>query len=171
VQLPFGADKRWLKSGAGNAIAGGWMVSAIATYEAGSPINITQADNTGSFGGVQRPNPTGADPVTTGDTLGRLAGYINPGAYALAAPFTFGTAPRTDPNLRTPSRTNCDFVITKSVPLKGSARAQFRIEMLNATNSPKFVGPASRVGVATFGTITTQAGFSRTTQFLFRLDF
>ena len=30
MQLPFGADRRWLKSGAGNAIAGGWMVSAIA---------------------------------------------------------------------------------------------------------------------------------------------
>jgi hypothetical protein len=171
VQLPFGADKRWLKSGAGNAIAGGWMVAAIATYDAGSPINITQADNTGSFGGVQRPNPTGIDPVTAGDTLDRLTGYINPGAYALAAPFTFGTAPRTNPHLRTPTRTNCDLVITKSVPLNGSARAQFRIEMLNVTNSPKFVGPASRVGVATFGMITTQAGFSRTTQFLFRLDF
>jgi hypothetical protein len=147
------------------------MVSAIATYEAGSPINVTQADNTGSFGGVQRPNPTGASPITTGDTLARLGAYINPGAYSLAAPFTFGTAPRTDPNLRIPGRTNYDLVIMKSVPLRGSTRAQFRIEMLNATNSPKFIGPASRVGVATFGTITTQAGFSRTTQFMVRVDF
>jgi hypothetical protein len=170
VQLPFGADGRWLKSGIGNALAGGWMLSAVATYEAGSPINITQADNTGSFGGVQRPNLTGADPVTTGDTLDRLAGYINPAAYALAAPFTFGTAPRTDPSLRTPARTNYDVVVAKSLPFAGTARAQFRIEVLNATNNPKFVGPASRVGVATFGTITTQAGFSRTTQFLFRVD-
>jgi hypothetical protein len=171
VQLPFGADRRWLKSGAGNAIAGGWMVSAIATYDAGSPINVTQADNTGSFGGVERPNLTGSNPVTTGDTLGRLGSYINPGAYSLAAPFTFGTAPRTDPNLRIPARTNYDLVIMKSVPLRGSARAQFRVEMLNATNSPKFIGPASRFGVATFGTITTQAGFSRTTQFMVRVDF
>jgi hypothetical protein len=171
VELPFGVGKPWLKDGLGNLLAGGWTFSAVATYDAGAPINITQADNTGSFGGVQRPNLTGVDPVTAGDTLDRLATYINPAAFSLAAPFTFGTAPRTDPNLRIPGRANYDFVLAKSVPFMGAARAQFRVEMLNATNNPKFVGPASRVGVSTFGTITTQAGFSRTAQFMFRVDF
>jgi hypothetical protein len=153
-----------------NHIVGGWTISAIATWESGSPINITQADNTGSFGGVQRPNLTGVDPMTEGDTLDRLNGWINPAAYALASPFTFGTAPRTDPRNRTHLRTNYDVVFMKNIPLMRSARAQFRIEMLNATNIPKFTGPASRVGLANLGAITTQAGFSRTTQFLFRVQ-
>jgi hypothetical protein len=56
------------------------------------------------------------------------------------------------------------------VPLKGSARAQFRIEMLTRPTARSSSAPPP-AGVATFGTITTQAGFSRTTQFLFRLDF
>jgi trimeric autotransporter adhesin len=170
-ELPFGNGRKWATSGLGGALAGGWMVSAIATYDAGSPINITQADNTGSFGGVQRPNVVpGLGPNTPGSTLDRLTGYINPAAYSSAPAFTFGNAPRTDPNLRTPGRENLDLVFAKTVPLAGKTRGQFRIELLNATNTPKFVGPAAVFGASTFGTITTQAGFSRLTQFMFRVD-
>jgi hypothetical protein len=169
-ELPFGQGKRWASSGPANRIIGGWTVSAIASWESGSPINITQADNTGSFGGVQRPHLTGQDPGTSGSTLDRLNGWIDPAAYQLAAPFTFGTAPRTDPRNRTHLRTNQDIVFMKNIALKGSARAQFRIEMLNATNIPKFTGPAARVGTSNLGAITTQAGFSRTTQFLMRFQ-
>ena len=43
--------------------------------------------------------------------------------------------------------------------------------MLNATNNPKLVEPPAVLGVSTFATITAQAGFPRTTQFLFRVDF
>ena len=171
VELPFGAGKPWATGRIGNAVAGGWMVSAVITYDAGSPINVTQADNTGSFGGVQRPNVVaGVDPNTAGATLDRLNGYISTAAYAAAPAFTFGSAPRTDPELRTPGRANLDLVVAKTVGLSSHAKAQFRIEMLNATNTPKFVGPASQFGVSTFGLINTQAGFSRTTQFMFRVD-
>ena len=100
-ELPFGEGKPWASSGAANRIIGGWTVSAIASWESGSPINITQADNTGSYGVVQRPHLTGQDPRTSGSTLDRLNGWIDPAGYQLAAPFTFGTAPRTDPRNRT----------------------------------------------------------------------
>jgi hypothetical protein len=33
------------------------------------------------------------------------------------------------------------------------------------------VGPASQFGLSTFGQITTQAGFSRLTQFMVRVNF
>jgi len=170
VELPFGAGKPWATGRLGNALAGGWSVSAVVTYDAGSPINVTQADNTGSFGGVQRPNLTGADPNTSGATLDRLPGYISTLAYSAAPAFTFGNAPRTDPDLRTPGRGNLDLVLAKTVSLMSRAKAQFRIEMLNVTNTPKFVGPATQFGVSTFGLINAQAGFSRTTQFMFRID-
>jgi trimeric autotransporter adhesin len=171
IQLPFGEGRRWATSGLPNALAGGWTFSGILTYESGSPINIVQADNTGSFGGVQRPHLTAVDPNTTGDTLDRLNNWIDPAAYQLTAPFTFGTAPRTDPRISTHFRTNYDIVLAKNVGLAGSKSVQFRIEMLNATNNPKFQGPAARVGDATFGAITTQSGFSRTTQFMVRFQF
>jgi trimeric autotransporter adhesin len=170
VELPFGEGRRWATAGLANALGGGWTFSGIFTYESGSPINIVQADNTGSFGGIQRPHWTAIDPTTEGDTLDRLNNWIDPAAYELAAPFTFGTAPRTDPRNRTHFRTNYDIVLAKNVSLEGSARLQFRIEMLNATNNPKFQGPEARVGVATLGAITMQSGFSRTTQFMIRFN-
>jgi len=171
VELPLGEGKRWATHGLANALAGGWSVSAIATYESGFPENIIQnADNTGSFSGVQRPNWTGVDPVTAGSTVDRLNTYINPAAYEAAAPFTFGTGPRTDPRIRTPFRTNYDVVVAKTVGLRSALKAQIRIEVLNATNNPKFVsGGDSRFGRSSFGTITAQAGFPRTGQFLIRL--
>jgi hypothetical protein len=171
VELPFGAGKRWATSGLANLLAGGWIFTAIASYESGQPLNITQdSDNSGSFSGVQRPNWTGSDPVTPGDVIDRLNNYINPDAYQAAAPFTFGTGPRTDPRIRSPFRTNYDVVFAKNVGLGGQLKAQIRFEILNATNNPKFQGGGdARLGRSTFGTITTQAGFPRTGQFMFRL--
>jgi hypothetical protein len=170
VELPFGAAKRWATKGLANTIAGGWTFSAIATYESGQPLNVTQnADNSGSFSGVQRPNWTGADPITSGSTLDRLLNYVNPAAYEAAPPFTFGTGKRTDPRIRSPFRTNYDVVLAKTLTVVGSLKAEIRIEMLNATNNPKFVGGGdARFGRSSFGTITQQAGFPRTTQFLLR---
>jgi hypothetical protein len=170
VELPFGEGKPWTTKGLANIIAGGWTVSVIATYESGQPLNVVQnADNTGSFSGVQRPNWTGADPTTPGSTIDRLINYINPAAYEAAQPFTFGTGARTDPRIRSPFRTNYDMVLAKTLSVGTSLKAQIRLEMLNTTNNPKFVGGGdSRFGRSSFGTISRQAGFPRTTQFLLR---
>jgi selenocysteine lyase/cysteine desulfurase len=43
------------------------------------------------------------------------------------------------------------------------------VEMLNATNSPKFVGPETRLGTAQFGKITQQAGLMHITQLMVRI--
>jgi len=170
VELPFGEGKPWATKGLANIIAGGWTVSVIATYESGQPLNVVQnADNTGSFSGVQRPNWTGVDPATPGSTIDRLINYINPAAYEAAQPFTFGTGTRTDPRIRSPFRTNYDMVLAKTLSVGTSLKAQIRLEMLNATDNPKFVGGGdSRFGRSSFGTISRQAGFPRTTQFLLR---
>jgi hypothetical protein len=108
------------------------------------------------------------DPATPGNTIDRLNNYINPAAYALAPAFTFGTGPRTDDRIRTPFRINYDVAITKSTPVVGRVKAEIRVELLNATNTPKFVGPETRLGTAQFGTITQQAGLMRTTQLMLR---
>ena len=170
VRLPFGEGRKWAKTGVANVLIGGWDLSLVAMYESGFPVNVVQiTDNTGSFGGTQRPNWTGVDPATPGNTTDILTNYINPAAYALAPAFTFGTGPRTDERVRTPFRTNYDLAIIKSIPIAGRLRAEFRVELLNATNNPKFVGPETRLGTAQFGTITQQAGLMRTTQLMLRL--
>ena len=170
VRLPFGEGRKWSTTGLTNVLVGGWDLSVVATYESGFPVNVVAiTDNTGSFGGTQRPIWTGADPATSGDTIDRLNAYINPAAYALAPAFTFGTGPRTDDRVRTPFRTNYDVALMKSTKVAGRLQAEVRLEWLNATNTPKFVGPETRLGTAQFGTITQQAGLMRTTQLMIRL--
>jgi hypothetical protein len=164
IELPFGRGRHWANQGGlAEALAGGWTVAGIFYFESGFPINVGQlGDNTGTFGGEQRPNiNTSVDPNTSGDRETRFNGWINPAAYSLAPAFTFGNAPRTNPDLRTPDRNNIDLVISKDVSLSGQARAQVRLELLNLTNHVKTNGVEQRLGESNFGTITSQAGFMR----------
>ena len=50
VELPFGQGRRWLDwSGTLNAIFGGWAVSAVAGYQSGFPLAISQNTTTRGF--------------------------------------------------------------------------------------------------------------------------
>ncbi|HEY7293306.1 MAG TPA: carboxypeptidase regulatory-like domain-containing protein [Vicinamibacterales bacterium] len=174
VEVPYGQGRKWgNKPGVTDAILGGWLVAGVFEWVSGFPINVTQAgDNTGTFSGEQRPNVvSGVDPTTPGDREVRFDGWINPNAYSLAAPFTFGNAPRTNPDLRTPDRNNIDLVVSKDFPLHNTIKGQIKIELLNLTNHVKTDGPEQRLGRSDFGLITTQAGFMRITQITFRVNF
>lgn len=174
VRLPFGRDRQFMnRSGPADWILGGWTVSAIATMESGFPLAIGQSpSNSGLFGSGQRPNVVqGVDPGTSGGTVDRLDAWLNPAAWTQAPAFTFGNAPRTDPRVRTPMRNNLDITFNKEFRLGGTARAQLRAELLNATNTPKFRGFGNTFGTSAFGRITTQAGFMRITQISVRFLF
>jgi len=174
VELPFGRGRHWLSQGGlADALAGGWTLAAILDFESGFPINVGQlGDNTGTFAGEQRPNiVSGVDAATSGDREARFNGWINPLAYSLAPAFTFGNAPRTNPDLRTPDRDNIDMVISKDVSVTSQVRGQLRIELLNLTNHVKTNGVEQRLGESNFGLISSQAGFMRITQITFRVMF
>ena len=187
VELPFGEGKKWLQSGFGAAILGNWTVSSIIGIESGFPMQVrNNTNNLNIFSRVQYANPGSGDGATTGTRDERIAppagGGCNTGdcgiglwldaAGFVAAPgYTLGTLPRTLPNLRTPHRNNWDFSAAKQVNLKGNMRGEFRIELLNLTNTVKVTGPVASVGSASFGQIRTQSGFMRLTQLTFRLSF
>jgi hypothetical protein len=172
-QLPFGQGRKWMKNGGlSDALLGGWTVASVITLESGFPINVTQSDNSNTFSGQQRPNlVSGTDPNTSGSLDDRLNSWINPSAFALAAANTIGNAPRTFGDLRTPRRDNVDLSLSKDVMLGGGMRAQVRVEMINLTNTPKVRGPVQSLSASNFGQITTQSGFMRMTQIMFRLSF
>ena len=179
VQLPFGEGKRWASSGAGAMILGNITLSSIISLESGFPIAVSNNSNNlnAGFFLMQRVNTTGADPNTDGSRDDRLfyAGnpglWLNAGAFSDPGLFNLGTAPRTLADVRTPARNNWDFVATKDIRLAGRARAQIRYEVLNITNLAKTAGPTQALGSTTFGRITTQRGFMRLTQLMFRLSF
>jgi hypothetical protein len=96
VRLPMGAGHRWLTSGAGNALLGGWSVTVAARFQNGFPVSVWQStNNSGLLGSAQRPNLVpGVALATSGSLEDRLNNWINAAAFTAAPAFTFGNAPR-----------------------------------------------------------------------------
>jgi trimeric autotransporter adhesin len=176
--LPFGKGKPWGTGSIADRIAGGWNISPVLSFQTGMPASIWQNNNNaGTLGGIQRPNVVlGVDPCTSGTTTQRLdkntAGqnWFNPAAFTQAPQFTLGNAPRTL-NCRIAHQFNLDAAIRKNVRLRETSQVSFRLEILNLTNTPKFLNPEMRLGRGTFGTITAQAGFPRIIQYMIRYEF
>jgi len=182
VELPFGNGKKWANgSRAADLIVGGWTLSAAINLQSGFPIQIQQtADSRLGGANMNRPNFSGAPLETPGGYADRLASadhptatWVNPGAFTLAPAGTFGNVPRTITDARTPPQYNTDAVFMKNFRLAGSHAAQLKIEMLNLFNRVNTRGlrGANNIGNANFGQITTQAGFMRITQIMFRYSF
>jgi hypothetical protein len=182
VELPFGEGKKWgSESKVADLLAGGWTIVAAINVQSGFPLNVAQADNTALLGGVQRPNlVAGADLGTSGSTEDRYASadhptatWINTAAFTAAPAFTFGNAPRTITDERSPGQFNVDAVFNKRFRLGGQNSAELKIEMLNLLNRVNVRALVGRntIGNANFGTIGAQAGFMRITQLMFRFSF
>ena len=180
-ELPFGRGKKFgADSSLAEWVAGGWQLTAAINLQSGFPLEVQQSDNTGTFSSVQRPNLVpGVDLATPGDYAGRLASadhptatWINPAAFTLAAPFTYGNAPRTITDLRTPPQYNVDGVFIKNLRF-GTKTAQVKIEMLNLFNrvNVRALQGRNTFGNSNFGQTATQAGFMRITQVMFRYSF
>jgi hypothetical protein len=153
-QLPVGRGRHFGgdMSGALNAIVGGWQVSGISTFKDGFPLSIVaDNNNTGSFGGGQRPNLVG-DPHTSNQTINH---WFNTAAFAQPAAFTFGNVPRTMPNLRAPGINTTDLGIQKYWNPSERWKLEFRAEAYNIANHPQFFAPDANFGDPTFGTVTS----------------
>jgi len=179
VQPPFGRGRKWATGRVADWIAGGWTVSAAINLQSGFPLFVVQSDNTGTFGGTQRPNLTGAPFVTPGSYADRLASadhptatWISKDAFTAAPANTFGNGPRTLPRARTPGQYNADAVFIKDFRLYGKT-AQLKIEELNLFNrvNVRALRGSGVFGNSNFGQTNIQAGFMRITQIMFRFSF
>jgi hypothetical protein len=153
-QLPVGHGKHFGNdmSGPLNAVVGGWQVSGISTFKDGFPLSITaDNNNTGSFGGSQRPNLVG-DPHISNPTIQE---WFNTAAFAQPAAFTFGNVGRTMPNLRAPGINTTDLGIQKYWNASERWKVEFRAEAYNIANHPLFFAPDTGFGDPAFGTITS----------------
>jgi trimeric autotransporter adhesin len=172
-ELPFGKGKAFAnKGGVLNYVVGGWVMNSVSIFQTGFPLQISQSTNFNSgFGyAAQRPNATGISPVTSGSLEQRLGDYINAAAFSTAPEFTFGNVGRTI-NMRGPGQVNFDMSLFKNFVIKERVKSQFRLEALNAMNTPLFYGPNVSFGSSSFGTITSQANFSRQLQMALRFSF
>lgn len=152
-QLPFGKGKRFYGDASRllDAFIGGWEISAFWLLQGGNPLQISQSGGV-LWNGTQRPNLIG-DPSTSGRMQDRLNNYFNPNAFSRPDPDTFGTAPRYL-NYRGPGIRTIDAALLKNWTTKEGQRFEFRLEAVNATNTPVFGDPAASYGASNFGQIT-----------------
>ncbi len=171
-ELPFGKGKAFLnKGGLIDRIAGGWQVNAIGIYQSGFPVTVTQAvNNSLAYSRLQRPNVvTGVSAATPGSVQDRLDNFLNLAAFSAAPAGTLGNAPRNlGVRMPAPQRT-WDLGLFKNAAIFERLKAQFRLEAINALNTPIFRLTNTAFGNANFGKITSQANFPRTVQLSVRV--
>jgi hypothetical protein len=167
--VPVGAGHKWLKAGVGNALLGGWSLTMAGRFQNGFPVSVWQSNNnSGLLGSSQRPNIVPGVPLATSGSLeDRLTNWINASAFTNAPAFTFGNAPRTLPNLRTPGQRNVDLSIQKMQTI-ATRTISIRADVLNLFDNPLFTTLQSQFGTPTFGQLTAVGGYARSVQFQVR---
>jgi len=185
--LPFGKQGRWLRSGVGNYILGGWSGSMIHRYNTGAPLSISA----GNFDSQALFNPNLRADVLLGPDQQKLGGsvdnpdlargtpYLNPAAFAnppltsRRVPIRLGNAPRYLPNVRGFSRYGEDFSLIKKtdLPFREGMNFEIRIDALNIFNRIGISNPITDVNDANFGRIFNKAGGPRTMQIGARITF
>ena len=150
VNLPWGSNKFW----------GRWSLNAVGIVQSGRPFTVTTQVITGD-----RPNAVpGVDwrPTDQGPDA-----WINPAAFSIPAPNTFGNLGRNTlwgPPLRT-----LDVSLVKTEAIQ-DARLEFRAEFFNIFNHPNFGLPNSSIG-PTLGLISSTSVPERQIQFGVKLAF
>jgi hypothetical protein len=130
--------KRW--GAVASHILGDWQLNVIASFLAGTPIDVRSGANTAglaaSFGNLdQRPDLIPGVPVylhNAGDPLQ----YLNPAAFSLPAVGKFGNLGRGA--IRGPGSKNFDLSVVKNWRARDRYNLQFRAEMFNAFNHVNF---------------------------------
>jgi hypothetical protein len=185
-ELPLGTGKPFLN---GNRVvaklAGGWRVSGIQQYQSGSPMNVIVSNTLPIFNSVLRPNVVAGVPVRAPVGEGGFDPardrWINPNAFTLPAPYTFGNAGRWLSDLRRPAFINEDFSIMKRTVVHERVTVDFRTDFFNAFNRVIFGGLAGSPfssgfnnnlsNPATFGLTGSQANLPRQIQFGLKVNF
>jgi len=154
-------------------LAGGWTISGIHQYSSGKPIVLTANNSLPIFNGALRPNVVaGVDRMASFSHFDPATDrYINPAAFTVPAPYTFGTAARSYTDLRSFPYYNESYGVVKRTPLRERINLTFRAEFFNVFNRTVFAAPASNVSNANFGRVSSQANTPRQGQVALKLEF
>jgi len=149
--LPFGPQGKWLQEGLVGRILGDWQVSGIFAAISGTPINFF-ASNAGlrAPGNTQRPNVSATPEVLGG--IGGNALWFDRAVFSAPPAGTWGNVARNG-LLTGPAYVNLDASIVKIVRF-GDRHVEFRVDLLNATNTPHYSNPSGDLSSGNFGRVT-----------------
>ena len=185
VELPFGKGRHLLNHlGAADRLVSGWQLSGVYTAQVGGPVAVgTPTNLTGTFNAVtdvygsyssnSRPNNNGQSAKLSGSAVSRLNQWFNTSVFSQPAPFTYGTAGRTLPDVRWDGINNLDFGLFKNNRFGHENRfnLQVRAESFNVANHRRFGIAGMQLGNSTFGVVSSQANTPRLIQMALKLTF
>jgi Carboxypeptidase regulatory-like domain/TonB dependent receptor len=188
-ELPIGPGKRFLPvNGAAGKLVGGWNVSLVAAYDAGTVLPISGGSQQPLFNSCANsfaicPNAAVRPNLVAGVNPKAFSGgkfhpstdtYLNPAAFSDPGQFAIGDAPPTLPNVRGFPYYNENISLIKNTKVSERATLQFRADMFNVFNRVVFAAPDTNfndVVTGGFGKVTGQFNSPRVIQFALRMDF
>ena len=179
-ELPFGAQKHWLKNAGGvtQLLVSGWTTSAIVNLQTGFPFSPQLGFNAVNNGDTRNPIRPSWNADYSGTLYPRTAAqWFDPTAFVLPTVTvgtttygTFGNVKRD--SLLGPGLKELDFSASKQTRLSERVGLEFRAEFFNLLNHTNFNTPnpvvytAANAGISpTAGVITATATTSRQVQF------
>lgn len=154
-----------------DAVAGGWQLGSILTYQSGFPLTISAnaRDSSNIGAGFDRPNAVaGVDPVLPRGQQ-TTEHFFNKAAYSAQVFGTFGNVGRD--TMIGPRILNLDASLIKDFKFTESRFLQFRWEMFNALNHPNWGDPNTNFYSSGFGTIAGTRTAMRQMQLALKLVF
>jgi hypothetical protein len=168
-QLPFGKGHRWLQSGIGSAVLGGWELNGITTLQSGFPLTPgINVDTCVCGNNASRPHALRNPNIPESERT--LERWFDTTAFAIPEQYTIGNAGRG--LIWGPGSRNFDLEIGKRFIIPKAREGtvlEFRGELYNITNTPYFNNPNVQVGAGTFGRITSVSNSGRQAQLALKL--
>jgi len=146
-ESPFGKGKKWVTSGPGAWILGGWQFNNLMSLYTGQPFTVS-----GNGGDLNAPGSGQvADCIGEPNKIGIVGGsgqFYDPGAFAQPEGARFGTCGVN--TLPGPGVFNMDIGLFRKFQVNERVDLQFRAEMFNVTNTPHFSNPQGNVTSGSF---------------------
>lgn len=151
---------------------GGWQMSAIVQLYSGTPLSLTTGQDRALRGLTNRPDRQRDAKLDSGRPRTDLVTrYFDTSAYTPNGAGMFGSAPRSDSQLRGPGSVDTNISVNKMFHIRESKALQLRSEFFNLVNRPNFGNPGVNIDApGSFGRITS-AGDGRIIQFALKFLF
>jgi len=154
VQLPFGKNERWLQSGPGSWLLGGWQINPLMSILTGAPFTVNAGGNLNANGASQTADLVGiyrkthGRPLRTGQTCGQgdlTCHFFDPAAFAaplITSPANahFGNTNRNE--FRGPGYFSMNLSVIRDFRFKERYIVEIRADTFSLTNTPHFANPA-----------------------------
>jgi len=167
-ELPFGKGKPFLSSSRlGNAIAGGWLLTAIFSAQGGLPFTPVESVDASNTGTTEHPDRIGSGILPSSQRT--ISHWFDTSAFATPAQYTFGNSGRNI--LRGPGFHNIDLGLSRSISLLERTNLEIRAEAFNLFNTPQFGLPNATLGQSTTAVISSVTNPQRQIQLAAKIHF